>query len=87
VKFRERWSYGASVCVYFAFLALVGLGATALCAALWIVPVEALFGDFTNGGIRDGLIVTAIIVIPVFMSFAMEHVPKPGEAEEFAPPN
>jgi hypothetical protein len=56
-------------------MGLMALGATALCAAVWIFPAEWLFGDFTNNGVRDGLIATAIIVVPVFVSKAVEGLP------------
>jgi hypothetical protein len=79
VKLRERWTYGASVCAYLGFMGLIALGLTALCAAVWIFPCQWLFGDFSNNGVRDGLIATAIVVIPIFVSTAMEHVPKPHE--------
>jgi hypothetical protein len=79
VKLQERWTYGASVCVYFAVMGLFAFGVTALCAGIWILPCQAIFGDFSDKSVRDGLIVTAIVVVPLFMSLAMEHAPSPDE--------
>jgi hypothetical protein len=60
-------------------MGFVALGATAICAGVWIFPAEWIFGDFTNNGVRDGLIATAIVVVPIFVSTVIEHVPKAGD--------
>lgn len=72
VNLWERWSRGASVCAYFAFVGLLALGATALCAAVWIFPYEWMFGELSNEAARDGFIATAIVVVPILVSRAVE---------------
>ena len=75
MKLRERWAHGASVCAYLGFVGLVALGFTVLCAAVWIFPYQWIFGELSDEAVRNGLIATAIVVVPFFVSTAMKHVP------------
>jgi hypothetical protein len=54
---------------------LLCVGLTAICAAVWILPLQAIIGDFSDRGVRDALFATGIVVIPIFVSWAVEHAP------------
>ena len=75
MKLRQRWAHGASVALYLAFAALVSVGLVAICAAVFILPYEAIFGDASNELVRDAMIVTAVIVFPVYLSKVFDHAP------------
>jgi hypothetical protein len=57
-------------------MGLVSLGVVALCAAVFIVPYEAIFGDASNNLVRDAMIATAVIVFPIYLSNVMDHAPR-----------
>jgi len=84
VKLRERWIHGASVCAYLAILALVSVGVVALCAFAFIIPYELLFGDLAEKSVRTVIAVTAVLVLPIYVSIASDSLPR---AESESAPN